>query len=275
MLIADPLSSKYSARPCTDWSVLMNRFLGLCPLFFLMLCSLGPMWASAGPERVEAGGMVAIERGFPEKPNGYTALEFALRIDTEPGYNGRTFWATQFWIENGDVGYAGLQANSANEKRINFSIWKAIRWDMEGAGVNCGFFDHEGSGVQCWVAYPWKEGVKYVFLLKRLTPGNFQLSVRDESNGAVKNVAVIQTPNTWGGLKPGILSFLEDFAQGNEQHGSCAEVPPTSAVFFKPLANGEVSPNSSSSRTYGHCEKIARASCTAGQDCTASANMPE
>jgi len=254
----------------------MDRFLRLCPVFFLLslYCAvLTPASAESG--RVVAGGMAAIDRWFPEKPGGYTSLEFPLRIDTEPGYNGRTYWATQFWLEGGDGGYAGLQANSGSEKRINFAIWKAVGWSQAGTGVNCGHFAHEGSGVQCWVTYPWKPGVKYVFLLKRLTPGNFQLSVRDDSSGTIKSVAVIRTPATWGAFKPTVSSFLEDFAQGNEQHASCAEVPATSAVFFLPLVDGSVAPKQSSSRTYGDCAAIARASCTAGQDCTTSANMPK
>lgn len=252
----------------------MDRFF--CWFAFLLALSLGSclqVQAASDSPRVIAGGMVAVDRWFPENSDGYNEMEFPLLIATEPGYNGRTFWATQFYIHGGDGGYAGLQQVRTNEKRINFSIWNAIRWDSPGAGVNCGFFNHEGSGVQCWMVYQWKPGVKYVFLLKRLHPGSFQLSVHDDSNGVTTRVAIIQTPNTWGRLKAQTVSFLEDFAQGNEQHPSCTAVPSTAAVFFQPLANGEIAPQSTTSYPYGNCKAIARTVCTEQQDCLASANM--
>lgn len=252
----------------------MDRLLRLCIVFLLGFtvssCATRP---DAESPRVVAGHMVLVQRWFPASEDGYTQIEFPLLIAKEPGYNGWTYWGNQFWIQDGDIGYAGLQANSKNEKRINFAIWKALRWQLPGSGVNCSFFNHEGSGVQCWVAYPWKAGVKYTFILKRIGIGSFQLSVRDESNGALKNVAIIQTSTTWGKLKRETMAFLEHFAQGNEQPSSCSEVPGTSAVFFAPLANGEIPTETSSSYPYGPCKAIARTTCTTQHDCLASANL--
>ena len=142
----------------------MDRFF--CWFAFLLALSLGSclqVQAASDSPRVIAGGMVAVDRWFPENSDGYNEMEFPLLIATEPGYNGRTFWATQFYIHGGDGGYAGLQQVRTNEKRINFSIWNAIRWDSPGAGVTCGFFNHEGSGVSSF---------RYVMTVMGSPPGS-------------------------------------------------------------------------------------------------------
>lgn len=227
--------------------------------------------APVGTQGVVAGGMVSIDRSFAATPLGYQLMEFPLLIADEPGFNGRTYWANQFQFKNGDGGYLGLQANSKDEKRINFSIWGATAWEA-GVGTNCKSFTHEGSGVQCWANYAWKEGEKYNLKVQSVGAGRWQASIVEQRTGSRFVVATITVPNNWGGLGESPSSFVEDFAQGNEARASCAEVPATTAVFFRPIANGNVQPIRSSSRTYGPCQAVARSSCTAEQNCLASAN---
>ncbi|WP_408953573.1 DUF3472 domain-containing protein [Lysobacter sp. Hz 25] len=221
---------------------------------------------------VVAGGMVAIDRTWPSKPGGYLDMDFSIAITQEPGYNGRTYWAHQFALKNGDGGYVGLQQRSNADKALNFSIWQATGWVAEN-GTLCSHFSHEGSGVQCWVAYPWVQGKKYKIRIVSEVAGSWSAYITDVATGARRKVASIQVPQTWGGLNEKTVEFLENFAQGADQLESCAAAPATSAVFFRPSAeNGAVAPSTSTSKTYGNCESIARASCTAEQDCIAADN---
>lgn len=233
----------------------------------LLLCLL-----TSNAYAVVAGGMVAVDRQWPSSDVGFLDVEFAITIAQEPGRDGFTFWADQFWFKGGDGAYIGLQQRDGRNKALNFSIWKATGWVPE-KGANCAFFDHENSGVQCWIDYGWKPRTKYRIQVVAEELGHWTAYITDTDSGKRRKVATIQVPSTWGGIYDS-SSFVEDYAQGGDERGSCAEVPATSAVFHQPQAeNGTVLPTSSNARIYGVCATIARASCTLEQECIASANV--
>lgn len=240
----------------------------LAKLFVLLFCLAVSPLASA----IVAGGMVAVNRQWPATDVGFLDMEFGITVTQEPGRNGYTYWADQFWFKGGDGGYIGLQQRDRNNKALNFSIWQATGWVAE-AGANCAFFGHEGSGVQCWIDYPWQQRTTYRIRVVAEDVGHWAAYITDTASGSRRKVATIQVPQTWGGIYA-TASFVEDYAQGADQRDSCAAVPPTSAVFHRPSAeNGSVLPISSTARTYGICAAIARASCTVDQDCIGSANV--
>jgi len=246
----------------------MEHPMQLAKLVLFLFCFLVSPFASA----VVAGGMVAVDRQWPSSDIGFLDMEFAITITQEPGPDGFTYWADQFWFKGGDGGYIGLQQRDHNNKALNFSIWKATGWAAE-KGTNCAYFDHEGDGVQCWVKFPWKEGATYKIHLIAEELGHWAAYITDTAGGIARKIATIEVPQTWGGIYA-TSSFIEDYAQGGDERASCAEVPPTSAVFHQPRAeNGTVTPLSSGARTYGECGAIARASCTTEQDCIGSANL--
>ncbi len=239
-----------------------TKFLVL--LFGLVLSPL----ASA----IVAGGMVAVDRRWPATETGFLDMEFGITVTQEPGRNGFTYWADQFWFKGGNGGYIGLQQRDRDNKALNFSIWDATGWVPE-KGANCAFFGHEGEGVQCWIDYPWKQGTTYRIRVVAEDVGLWAAYITDTASGRRRKVATIQVPQAWGGIYA-TSSFVEDYAQGADERASCADVPPTSAIFHQPRAeNGTVVPTSSGARTYGICAAIARASCTTGQDCIGSANV--
>jgi len=247
----------------------MEHLMQFARLIVFLFCFLVSPFASA----VVAGGMVAVDRQWPSSDVGFLDMDFYLTITREPGQNGYTYWADQFWFKGGDGGYIGLQQRAGSLKAVNFSIWKATGWTAE-SGAQCAFFDHEGSGVQCWIDYPWTQRKKYKLRIVTESLGSWAAYVTDVANGQVRKIATIQVPQTWGGVTSFTNGFVEDYAQGSDQRASCAAVPPTSAVFHQPAAeNGTVRPVSSSARTYGECGSIARASCTTEQDCIGSANQ--
>jgi hypothetical protein len=221
---------------------------------------------------IVAGGMATIDRNWPQVADGYTDMEFFITVTREPGFNGRTYWAHQ-WSYTGtqEGGYAGLQSRNGNDKSLNFAIWGAIGW-RDATGANCSNFGHEGSGVQCWIKFPWKEGVTYRIKIEKSEYDGWTASITDTINNQMTTVATIIVPKNYGGLK-GLSEWVENFAQGSEQPLSCSNVPEAISVYGVPQANsGTVRPTSSSSRTYGNCAAIARSICTTEQVCTLSVN---
>lgn len=86
-----------------------------------------------------------------------------------------------FFMANGfGEGYFGMQVNSAEERRILFSVWSPYNTDnpdeipedqkikglQKGEKVYWGEFGNEGSGGQSYLQYPWKAGNTYGFLLR-------------------------------------------------------------------------------------------------------------
>ncbi|MET0581533.1 MAG: RICIN domain-containing protein [Pseudoxanthomonas sp.] len=237
-------------------------------IILLLSCLIASPFANA----VVAGGLVAFDHKWPASDIGYLDMDFYLTVTQEPGQNGYTYWANQFWFKGGDGGYIGLQQRAGTTKAVNFSIWKATSWTAE-SGAQCAYFEHEGNGVQCWIEYQWSQRKKYKLRLVAESLGSWAASVTDIASGQTRKIATIRVPQTWGGLKETTNDFVEDFAQGSDQRASCTAVPATSAVFHRPAAeNGTVSPTSSAARITGVCGSIARASCTLEQDCIGSAN---
>lgn len=91
-----------------------------------------------------------------------------------------------FFMANGfGEGYFGIQANSARERRVLFSVWSPFNTDRpedipedqrirvlaKGEGVYIGEFGNEGSGGQSYLVYPWKAGNTYRFLTRACPDG--------------------------------------------------------------------------------------------------------
>ncbi|MTH14228.1 DUF3472 domain-containing protein [Flavobacterium sp. LC2016-01] len=85
-----------------------------------------------------------------------------------------------YFMANGfGEGYFGIQVNSANERRVLFSVWSPFQTDdpksipdsqkikmlKKGENVHAGEFGSEGSGGQSYLKYMWKAGTTYKFLL--------------------------------------------------------------------------------------------------------------
>ncbi|WP_434563545.1 DUF3472 domain-containing protein [Pseudomonas sp. R1-6] len=239
---------------------------------FGLLFSMSLFFQSNVQAAVVAGGMAKIDRNFMSTTNGYNDIEFSITITKEPGFNGHTYWGHRFFFKNGEGGHMGLQARTANERLLIFSVSKATGWKHTTAS-NCVFISHEGNGVQCWITYPWKAGVNYKLRVSATAPDQWSATITDTSSGVSTAVATIEVPVQWNGLSEQVTDFLEDYAQGAQARPSCQSVPSTSALFYPPRANsGTVAPLGSTPTTYGLCQGIAYSSCSNDGVCTASAN---
>ena len=122
-------------------------------------------WGRRGPS-------VHLSYELPKQP----AIKYAYsEITVPPGQDPQG----SYFMANGFAeGYFGFQVNSAQERRVLFSVWSPFRTDNpreipkdqrirvlgHGPEVHVGQFGNEGSGGQSYLRYPWKAGKTYRFL---------------------------------------------------------------------------------------------------------------
>lgn len=134
-----------------------------------------------------------------------------------------------YFMANGFAdGYFGIQVNSANERRILFSVWSPYKTDnpgeipdeykitllKKGGDVVTGEFGNEGSGGQSFRRYNWKAGNTYGFLL-RGAPSvsgstDYTAWFYAPETGKWELIASFRRPKTDNYLKS-LYSFLENF----------------------------------------------------------------
>lgn len=257
------------------------------------LAGMGALLVSPA-HAVIAGGMTANHYYYPASVTanadglyGYSGIDASIRVTREPGNNGNTYYASQFfWTVNvNQGGYTGILQNAKKTKTVLFSIFGqtyAPGVDKPGSapGAVCQGFGGEGTGTQCLFstqgtkAAAWKEGVMYTFHLnyagKTTIPAGeadagenylWQASITDTSTGTTTVIGTIHSPAANGILQAVVPQFVENFTQGSQQYSSCSQVPPTTAVFYAPVmydpANNAVRTNDASTQIYGDCASVA------------------
>ncbi len=131
-------------------------------------------WGRRGP---------SVHLGFQVPENNGDVVYFYNEINVPEGNDvlGSYFMANGF-----GQGYFGIQVNSAEERRVLFSVWSPYNTDdpneipedqrikllKKGEGVHTGEFGNEGSGGQSYYKFMWKAGTTYKFLLKGKPAGN-------------------------------------------------------------------------------------------------------
>ncbi|WP_350015599.1 RICIN domain-containing protein [Rhodanobacter sp. IGA1.0] len=266
----------------------------------------------AGPAHaVIAGGMAANHYYYPASTvanadglYGYNGIDASIRVTHEPGNNGNTFYATQFfWTVNvNQGGYAGIQQNSKKTKTVLFSIFGQTydsNVDKPGSapGAVCRAFGGEGTGTQCLFTTKgskepaWRGGTRYTLHVeytgKTTIPAGaadagenylWQASITDEDMGTTTVIGTIHSPAGNGLLQAVVPQFVENFTQGSQQYSSCSQVPPTTAVFYAPVmydpAGNAVQTNNASTETYGDCASIASSMMNPDKTAIATINQP-
>ena len=167
-------------------------------------------------------------------PSVHLNYQMPDNVDVEWFYNEITVPVKQdvigsYYMANGfGEGYFGMQANSATERRVLFSVWspfttdnpKSIPEDMKivmlkkGEAVHTGEFGNEGSGGQSYLVFPWKAGLTYGFLLRGVPDGNnsttYTAYFHDPEQGKWLLIASFKRPKTDKHLTR-LHSFLENF----------------------------------------------------------------
>ncbi len=140
-----------------------------------------------------------------------------------------------YFMANGfGEGYFGIQVNSAEERRVLFSVWSPFTTDdpksipeshkikllKKGKNVIVGEFGNEGSGGQSYLKYNWVAGNTYKFLLRGIPQENNSTAYTAyffaPETQTWEIIASFSRPQTKTYLKR-FHSFLENFIpeQGN------------------------------------------------------------
>lgn len=224
---------------------------------------------------VQAGGMVSNNISFSPTSTG-SQIDFPIQVTHEPGENGRTFYAHQFWFVGGVGGYVGIQQNSGTQKTALFSIWNAPA-AAPGSATKCQPFGGEGTGIQCPLKYNWAEGSTYTISVSRVSAGTgggnsiWRATITNPAGNST-TIGEIYVPASQGLLQGTAVQFVENFSQGSQQYASCSDVPPTTAIFRTPTLDGHPATSSSTS-TYGSCKTVAASVCTSDRVCIATINQ--
>jgi len=133
-----------------------------------------------------------------------------------------------YFMANGFAeGYFGIQVNSAEERRILFSVWSPYSTDnpedipedyrikllKKGEGVTAGAFGNEGSGGQSYKVFSWKADVTYGFLIRAYPVDSTTIYAAyfyDPEQADWSLIARFMRPKTRTYLKR-LHSFLENF----------------------------------------------------------------
>jgi len=150
------------------------------------------------------------------------SLAFYNEVKVEKSASG-TFFMVCGWKD----GYFGIQEGGNGAKQLIFSVWDSFKTDDPGAvpdgqrvmlvhqdpKVRVGRFGGEGTGGQSFLAYPWKIGMTYRFMVSAKPAGR-----RTEFTGwffmpeekAWRKLITFSTITEGRGLT-GFYSFIEDF----------------------------------------------------------------
>ncbi len=125
-----------------------------------------------------------------------------------------------YFMANGfNVGYFGMQVNSATERRVLFSVWDPSSGSTTlvraGTNVVTNGFGGEGTGGQSYLVYPWVAGHTYRVLTRAQPDGGGNTLYTSWFSDAA-------TPDTWNLIATwkypgtsayltGLYSFLECF----------------------------------------------------------------
>ena len=157
-----------------------------------------------------------------ERPLRWAYSEITVPIGQDP--IGSYFMANGF-----GEGYFGFQVNSAEERRVLFSVWSPFQTDNprdipqdqqivalgRGSDVHIGEFGNEGSGGQSYLRYPWQAGKTYRFLTEVKPDGEGQTEYTswfgDKAANEWRLIASFRRPKTDTNLT-GFHSFLESFS---------------------------------------------------------------
>lgn len=214
----------------------LKRFV-TTPLFILVLFAAA--FAGIGTrllDRPEAATTVVAATGtytsfdWPAASQGYRRMDWTLIPRTDPSRDGY-FWSSQFWFQNGNGGYFGLQTKGSvpTGKIALFSIWDSL---ASTSPQYASTFGGEGTGYTARISYPWAAGKAYrLRIVKDNTEADgtwWKAMISDNYGDTFRTVGRIKVPLAWGNLQQYSTSFTERYTGPNTK---CSDIQHAAAVF--------------------------------------------
>jgi hypothetical protein len=175
-----------------------------------------------------------VTRTFPAT-YPWQALSFQVKVEQTNDATGY-FYATQFGLTNGNLGYGGLQTqlyeNGINQGRgAIFSIFGATGCAAVAGG--CFSFTEGGGGWSIKWPYPWSVGASYqMSFFAHNTNGVFTGQI-DATLTLVgygsQFMGTINVPTTWGGFGQTAVQWTEQYVPAS--YNACTDIAVSKAVF--------------------------------------------
>lgn len=144
------------------------------------------------------------------------------------------------WDNSTQGGYMGLQNDGTlpgkgKTKIALFSVWNAV----DSQGSNCQQFTGEGTGLSCRMAYNFKAGHTYTYIVSRAStePGLWwTASILDISSKKTTVIGTLRAPDDSGAdsIAPRLNNFSEFFGDTRP----CDKVPTSDTTFRQPVVTG-------------------------------------
>jgi hypothetical protein len=172
------------------------------------------------------------------KKQGFYNFDTQVKVEYDPGTDKTYFYAHQFSLNGGEVGYIGIQEGD-HGRAAYFSIWGAISATAS-TGAICENGADGAPGKSCHITYNWVAGHNYRLRVWALSPNTWGGWVKDLNTGIEKQIATITVPNNWGWLSSNSVVWTEYYAANtpSRRPSSCSAVPYTRVLFSEPTANG-------------------------------------
>jgi len=230
-ILADPLGTVLGGKPAyvgfTGGTAACNEKADVTTWKF------GPL----SPSQIISDAAVNIDWNLPLSP----IVGIQQPVSIEKTSATRFYSMSWNWDNSPHGGYMGLQndgnlSDSVSTKIALFSVWDAL--DSQGSG--CRQFTGEGTGLSCRIAYNFKAGHTYVYMVSRANstkPGLWwTASIQDISSKTITVIGTLQAPDDSGAdsIAPRLNNFSEFF--GNTR--PCDKVPTSDTIFRQPVVSG-------------------------------------
>ncbi|MET3135193.1 hypothetical protein AAKU55_005501 [Oxalobacteraceae bacterium GrIS 1.11] len=101
---------------------------------------------------------------FPPEVKALDSVDFAITVNTDPGYDASVFWSNQFLpLGSHSASYVGMQSNGGQQRLFLLSAWGATDFKPGDAGSFCSKFTEGGEGSTCRMHVEWVLGHTYKF----------------------------------------------------------------------------------------------------------------
>ncbi|MCU1717370.1 DUF3472 domain-containing protein [Pseudomonas sp. 5P_3.1_Bac2] len=193
---------------------------------------------------------------------GFTAVNFAITVDKDPGYSSNVYWSNQFNLVGTSSGaYAGMQSNGGKARTFLFSAWDTTESKPGSPESYCLTFSGEGEGRSCRLHLDWQEGHTYQFILAYSQDNWLTATVTDLTTkqafvlGSIKTAAKRISAS-------GMVNWAEYF-EWNNPATTCRSQPYSKASMALPVGfqgNQQLSAQISSVSTSSTCSDISKVS---------------
>jgi hypothetical protein len=192
---------------------------------------------TASPARAFKGYDVTTYSSWHIGSTDISLLDAPLRVTADPGTVASYFYASQFVLTNGDVGYIGLQTDGGGTggKIAIVSFWNALSATPGPSAAWCSAFGNEGVGQTCRMRLNWVAGHTYRMRVSHLGSNRWGAWAYDQTTGA--NYKLGEIVARAGRVGPDVTNFVEYYGT---DFPDCTSLPYSTVRFYRPSANLDI-----------------------------------